>query len=127
MTMPMKTRAWVTLLVSVAAGAMVWALSSWLTGHQEPWDADGLFYLGALIVAGSVAGGITPLPLWAHYLGALIGQLGYGLIFLPIGPLFLLGAAFLILYTVIFLLAAALAGSIRRRLERRISDVQSPP
>jgi len=118
----LKARAWATVLVSAAAGALVWALSPWLTGHVEPWDADGLFYAGALIVAGSVAGAITPRPLWALYLGALFGQLGYELIFLRLGPLFFLGAAFLLGYSVIFLAAAALAGSIRRRLVIRPTD-----
>ena len=118
----LKARAWATVLVSAAAGALVWALSPWLTGHVEPWDADGLFYAGALIVAGSVAGAITPRPLWALYLGALSGQLVYELIFLRLGPLFFLGAAFLVGYSVIFLAAAALAGSIRRRLVSRPTD-----
>jgi hypothetical protein len=119
---PVKTRAWATVLVSAVSGALVWALSPWLTGYQEPWDADGLFYIGALVVAGSVAGAITPRPLWALYLGALVGQLGYELIFLRIGPLFLLGAAFLLGFSVIFLAAAALAGSIRRRQASRPSE-----
>ena len=118
----LKARAWATVLVSAAAGALVWALSPWLTGYVEPWDADGLFYVGALIVGGSVAGAITPRPLWALYLGALIGQLGYELIFLRLGPLFFLGAAFLVGYSVIFLAAAALAGAIRRRLVSRPTD-----
>ena len=119
---PTKPRAWVTVVVSATAGALVWALSPWLTGHVEPWDADGLYYLGALIVVGSVAGAITPRPLWALYIGALIGQLGYELIFLRLGPLFFLGAAFLLGYAVIFLAAAALAGSIRRRLVSQPTD-----
>ena len=118
----MKPRSWVTVLASAVAGALVWALSPWLTGHQEPWDADGLFYVGALVVAGSVAGAITPRPLWALYLGALVGQLGYELIFLRMGPLFFLGAAFLLGYSAIFLAAAALSGSIRRRLVSRPSQ-----
>ena len=118
----LKARAWATVLVSAAAGALVWALSPWLTGHVEPWDADGLFYAGALIVAGSVAGAITPRPLWALYLGALIGQFGYELIIQRIGPLFLIGAVFLLGYSVIFLAAAALAGSIRGRLASRPSE-----
>ena len=118
----LKARAWTTVLVSAAAGALVWALSPWLTGYVEPWDADGLFYVGALIVGGSVAGAITPRPLWALYLGALFGQLGYELIFLRLGPLFFLWAAFLLGYSAIFLAAAALAGSIRRRLVSRPTD-----
>lgn len=113
----MKTRAWPTFLVSAVAGVLVWALSPLLTEHQEPWDAGGLFYIVALIVAGSLAGLLTPKPLWAHYLGALIGQLAYEVVFLHIGPLFILGAAFLIGYSLIFLVAAAVAGHLRVRLE----------
>ena len=112
----LKARAWTTVLVSAAAGALAWALSPWLAGHVEPWDADGLFYVCALVVAGSVAGAITPRPLWALYLGALIGQLGYELIFLRLGLLFFLGAAFLFGYTAIFLAAAALVGFVRKRM-----------
>ena len=104
---PMKPRAWMTILVSALAGARVWALSAWLTGHAEPWDADGPFYVAALAIAGSVAGLLAPRPLWAHYLGALIGQLGYEVLLLGVGPLFLLGAAFLLGYSLIFLIAAA--------------------
>ena len=115
---PIKPRASVTMLVSAVFGAMVWALSPLLTGHQEPWDADGWFYVGALVVTGSLAGAMSPRPLWALYLGAFTGQLGYELIMLPVGPLLLLGAAFLLGYSAIFLAAAALAGSVRRRLAR---------
>ena len=104
----MKTRAWLTLSVSAVAGALVWVLSPWLVGHREPWDADGHFYPLALVVAGSIAGLLAPRPLWAHYVGALVGQLGYELLFLHIGPLFVLGAAFLLGYSLIFLVAAAL-------------------
>ncbi len=111
-----KRRAWLTLIVSVTISAAVWALSPWLTGHREPWDADGLFYVYSLAVAGFVAGLLAPRPLWAHYLGAFVGQLAYELIFLPIGALAVLGAVFLLGYSVVFVLAAALAGHIRSRI-----------
>jgi hypothetical protein len=115
----MRTHAWLTVIVSAVASASVWALSPLLAGHQEPWDADGLFYVAALVVAGSVAGLLAPRPLWAHYLGALVGQLGYEALFLPVGPLFVLGVAFLLGYSLIFLVAAALAASVRARLRSR--------
>lgn len=115
----MKTRAWSTFLVSAGAGALVWAVSPWLTGYREPWDAAGLFYVVALVVAGSLAGLLAPKPLWAHYLGALIGQLGYEVVFLRIGPLFVLGAAFLLGYCIIFVVAAAAAAHLRARFGRR--------
>jgi hypothetical protein len=119
----MKARAWLTVIVSAVASASVWALSPLLTGHREPWDADGLFYVVALTVAGSVAGLLAPRPLWAHYLGALVGQLGYEALFLPIVPLFVLGAAFLLGYSFVFLAAAALAASVRERLRSRPAHV----
>lgn len=112
----MKNRAAITLLVSTLATALIWALSPVLVGLREPWDADGDFYVGALVVAGMLAGSLRPKPLWAHYLGALIGQLGYELIFLRVGPLFLLGVIFLLGYALIYLITAALGGYIRSRL-----------
>lgn len=109
----MKKRALAAFLVAAFASGLIWALSAWLTGHREPWDADGLFYLGALAVAGSLAGALVPRPLWAHYSGAVLGQLGYELVFMPIGPLFVLGVAFLLVYSLVFLFAAAAAGQLR--------------
>jgi hypothetical protein len=115
----MKTQARLTVMASAVTSASVWALSPLLTGHREPWDADGLFYVVALVVAGSAAGLLAPRPLWAHYLGAVVGQLGYEALFLPVGPLFVLGAAFLLGYSLVFVLAAARAASVRARLQSR--------
>jgi len=115
----MKARAWSTISVSGVASALVWALSPWLTGHREPWDADGLFYVLALVVAGSLSGLLAPKPLWAHYVGAVVGQLGYELLFLRIGPLFVLGAVFLLGYCIIFVVAAAVAAQLLMRLKNR--------
>ena len=109
----MKARAWLTLLVSAATAALVWALSPLLVGQREPWDTDGIFYVVALAVAGSVASLLAPRPLWAHYLGALAGQLGYAALFLPLGESPLLGAAYLCGYSLIFLAAAALVAFAR--------------
>ena len=112
----MKNRPAITLAVSVIATTLIWALSPVLIGLREPWDTDGDFYVGALLVAGMLAGALRPKPLWAHYTGALIGQLGYELIFLHVGPLFLLGVIFLLGYALIYLIAAALGGYVRSRL-----------
>lgn len=110
----MKThRWWWALLISAIASALIWALSPLVVGHREPWDADGYFYVLALIVSGLLAGLLAPHSLWAHYVGALVGQIGYELLFLRIGPLFVLGAAFLLGYSLIFVAAAALAARLR--------------
>jgi hypothetical protein len=115
----MKNRATLAFVSALVTSALVWAISPWLTGQREPWDAEFPYYLLALLVAGVIAGGLAPKPLWAHYLGAFIGQLGYELIFLKIGPLFVLGAVFLLGYCLVFLAAAAIAGYLRLRFMRR--------
>lgn len=99
--------------LSAAASALIWALSPLLTGHVEPWDADGYFYVSALAVAGLGAGAMIPQSLRMHYLGAVLGQLGYELLFLHVGPLFVIGAVFVLGYSVVFFLAAALAACLR--------------
>jgi len=75
------------------------------------------------VITGSLAGLLAPRPLWAHYVGAVVGQLGYELLFLGIGPLIVLGAVFLLGYSLIFLVAAALAGHLRVRLAARSARV----
>jgi hypothetical protein len=114
----MKARAWLTISVCALAAASVWALSPWLVGHREPWDAEGYFYVLGLLAAGTGAGLLTPRPLWAQYVGALIGQIGYELVFLRVGPLFVVGLLFLLGYSVFFLLAAGLAGHLRERFTK---------
>lgn len=117
----MKTHAWWwALSVSAIASASLWALSPLLVGHREPWDADGVFYVLGLIISGALAGLLAPRPLWAHYAGALAGQLGYELLFLRVGPLFVLGATFLLGYSLIFVAAAALAARLRARPAGRV-------
>lgn len=115
----MKNRAIPAFVIAAVTSALIWAVSPWLTGQREPWDAVFPFYLVALLLAGAIAGGLVPKPLWAHYLGAFFGQLGYELIFLKLGPLFVLGAAFLLGYSLVFLAAAFAAGRLRLRFTRR--------
>ena len=97
--------------------ALVWAASPWFTGRREPWDADSPFYFVGLMIAGAVTGALTPKPVGALYLGAIAGQLSYQVLFLKVGPLFPLGALFLVGYCLVFLAAAALVGYICIRLK----------
>ena len=113
----MKNRAVLAFMVAAVTSALVWAASPWLTGQREPWDAEFPFYFLALLVAGAVAGALAPKPLWAHYLGSFIGQLSYEAIFLKLGPLFVLGAMFLLGYCLVFVAAASLMGYIRLRFK----------
>ena len=112
----MKSRsAMLAFATAALTCALVWAVSPWLTGRREPWDAEPPFYFSGLVIAGAVSGALTPRPIWALYLGAIAGQLGYQVLFLRVGPLFPLGAIFLVGYCFVFLAAAVLAGYIRRR------------
>lgn len=117
----MKHQKWITLLVSTLAGAAIWALTPVLTNYREPWDTEGQFYVAALVIAGAIAGAIAPKPLWAHYVGTFMGQLGYELLFLRIGPLVVIGAILLLGYCVVYTMAAAGAGFIRGRIAKRFA------
>ena len=85
-----------------------------LTGKTEPWDAASPYYFVALAVAGGVSGAVVRRHLWAHYVGAVLGQVAYELAFLKLGPLFMLGLVFLAGYSLIFLASAALVASFKR-------------
>lgn len=102
-------------VLAAALGATIWASSIPVTGKSEPWDADWPYHPIALAAMGAVSGAIIPKHLPAHYLGALAGQGAYEIAFLKMGPLFLLGLAFLAGYTLIFLAAAAIVAAFRKR------------
>ena len=105
-------------LASATAFA-IWALSPWLTGYKEPWDALGVYYYVALLLAGAVSGLITAKPLWAHYVGSIFGQLLFALLFLPIGPLAVIGLLFLMMWSLLFLVGAYLGSRMRTRVMSR--------
>ena len=111
----MRQRAAFAFVLAAALSASVWALSPLLTGHAEPWDADGSYYLSALAIAGAVSGSLFPKPLWAHYVGAVFGQAAFEVAFLDMGPLFILGLLFLASSSIVFFAAAALGAFVRVR------------
>lgn len=115
----MHRPAWLTFVVAAVAAAAIWALSPWLTGHPEPWDTPGGYYFFALLFAGSASGLLKPKPLWAHYVGAGFGQFFYGLLFLPIGPLAVVGLLFLVVWSLVFLAGAYGASLVRTRFAGR--------
>ncbi len=118
----MKKQTWLTIATATAAGASIWALSLLLTDHREAWDAGGGYYPVGLVAAGLLAGVLAPKPLWAHYVGAVLGQLAYMLIFLPTGPLIAIGIIILLVASTLFLLAAAIGGYLRTRFVRPRQD-----
>ncbi len=102
-------------LVASATAFAVWALSPWLTGYKEPWDAPSFYYPGGLLLAGMVSGVITAKFLWAHYLGSIFGQFLYELLFLPIGSLAIVGFFFLVVWSLLFLGGAYIGSLVRTR------------
>ena len=106
---------WLAFLVASATAFAVWALSHGLTGQKEPWDAPGIYYYAALLLAGTVSGLITGKPLWSHYLGSIFGQFLYGFLFLPLGPLAAVGLFFLVLWSLLFLAGAYIGSRVRTR------------
>lgn len=115
----MRRTTLVTLLTAAVIGASIWAISPWATGSKEPWDAESLFYVAALLLGGLLSGLVSPTPLWAHYAGAVAGQLAYELVFIALDPLMLVGVAFLMAYSTVFLAGAALGSIVRIRVTGR--------
>lgn len=105
----------VTLAIFTLACAAVWALSPLFTGYSEPWDGDGPYYFVALAIAGFIGGLLSPRPSAAMYLGAVLGQLGYMLLFQRVGPLIALGFVFLLGYSLIPMFAG-ITGTATRML-----------
>lgn len=109
------SRSWVLpFLLAALAGMAIWALSSGITGQTEPWDA-GLYYSSALLVAGLLSGVTAPKPLWAHYLGGIVGQALYLMLFLPPSPLMAVGLVFLLVWSLLLLVGAYAGARIRTR------------
>ncbi len=111
-----------SFLTASAASFAVWALSPLMTGYQEAWDAPGVYYYIALLVAGVISGFIAVKALWAHYVGGIFGQFLYGLLFLTMGPLAAVGLVFLVLWSFIFLGGAYLGSHMRSYCFRLIKD-----
>ena len=94
------------LSFSAFLGASIWALSPSITGYTEPWDAKSAYYYVALFIAGALVAIPGKRPLWAVYIGVILGQFLYVLLFLSFGPLLPVGIVFLAAYSLLSLLAA---------------------
>jgi len=104
----------ISILVSGILGALIWAFSPYATGMAEPWDAETPYYFICLFSAGFITGILCPRHIWAVLLGIVIGQLLYMLIFLPLGPLIIIGVPFMFLYGLLALLGAFSGAATRR-------------
>jgi hypothetical protein len=111
--------------MGLGLGAAIWLLSPLVTGRREPWDAQGLYYLGALFGSGVVGGLLAPHAWFSVAVGILVGQalvLLAGVVRDPAsGGLWPLGLVFLAFYSVVALLGAAL-GAAAQPSARRLLD-----
>jgi hypothetical protein len=112
------------LPIGLALGAAIWVLSASIIGRPEPWDASGIYYPGALLIAGFLGGLLVPGHWGEVAIGVYTGQalvlLGRVLSDSGNGGLWPLGLVMLALYSLIAL-AGAIFGSVIRRLANRRS------
>lgn len=106
-------------LIGMACGVAIWLLSAVITGRREPWDAAG-YYPVALLLAGLIGGWVAPGELSRVVLGIFVGQavvLLAGVVADPAsGGLWPLGIVLLGVYSMLALIAAAVAAAIRSRV-----------
>lgn len=71
-----------SFVVATAFGAGVWALSPWLTGKAEPWDASLPVYCLCMLLGGFVFAMLCPRLFWIAVLGIYLGQVTYYFLFI---------------------------------------------
>jgi hypothetical protein len=116
MKAPLKSRAWLGFVAGLLLGALIWWASPLVTGEQEPWDAPLGYYVYALVVAGFTAAWIWPSRFWLAALGVYVGQCVYALVFLPGGPLWMVGLVSGLVFSLFALLGATIAFVLSRVL-----------
>lgn len=105
-------------LAGLATGVAIWLLSPLISGRREPWDSGGVYYPGALLLAGLLGGLLLSENSRSFAAGIFVGQvlvlLGGVLVDPSSGGLWPLGVVFLALYSLLALLGAALGSGLRR-------------
>ncbi len=72
-----RLQAFASLVVGVFLGGFIWAFSRVATGHAEPWDAAGSYYLVGLFGAGFVSTLVYSRSCVYGTLGVYLGQAAY--------------------------------------------------
>jgi hypothetical protein len=106
------------LPIGLALGAAIWVLSGIITGREEPWDAQGAYYVGALLGSGTVGGFFVP----GHWAEVAVGIFsGQAMVLMArvlaepgSGGLWPLGILVIALYSLLALLGAVLGSGLRR-------------
>ena len=100
-------------------GAIIWLLSPYLTGELEPWDSGSFYYPIALIVSGLLLLFYKHSTKASIYWGIILGQIIYILIFLPKGPLMLVGSFLIFLYSLLALFGLGIKYILARNEKER--------
>ncbi len=103
-------------LVAGVLGAAIWLLSPVVTGHREPWDAKGPYFLIALLIAGAVMGALQRGRPWRAGMWIYLGQTAAVLVVSrgDIGLFFPMGMIVLAVFTLLSVASAALVGWLCR-------------
>ena len=99
-------------------GAAIWLLSALITGRDEPWDAPGFYYPGALLAAGVIGGFLFPGRWSVVTLGIFVGQAAVLMMRVMADPasggLWPLGLIFMAAYSLLALVGALIGNAASR-------------
>ncbi len=105
-------------LLGLAFGVAIWLLSPVITRHREPWDAQGGYYPGALVLTGLLGGLVVPQHWRSVAIGIFAGQavvlLGGVVVEPASGGLWPLGLLVLAVYSVLGLVGAGVGTTLMR-------------
>ena len=110
------SRDYLVFIFALICGIEIWALSSSVTGQQEPWDSDGPYYYVSLFFSGAVFGAIRSDRYSRWVIAILIGQL-IALVFIGMGPLIIIGIGFLAILSMLPLAGAACTATLAKKLK----------
>lgn len=107
-------------MLAMVLGALIWVASPIFTGHKEPWDENGPYYLIALVSAGVVVGWLEPRCSWLWPVAIYLGQFATIIVLMWATPpsgadfFFPAGAVVLAAYSMLSLLGSVVGATIRR-------------
>lgn len=82
-------RKFAAFTIAFLGGAMIWAVSTAVIGHAEPWDGNNGYYFLSVAVVSTISGLISGGKFWPAIVGAYLGQVVYCAIFYRPGGAFL--------------------------------------
>lgn len=62
------------IFLGLTLGALIWALSIWVTGYREPFDGSMLYYACTTFLAGAASAMPSPRHWWVALISVYLGQ-----------------------------------------------------